>query len=100
MIVTKKHVATAVGTFALGLYLGLTPLAGAASPSQQECEANGGSFSRTNGTVTCTVVDPVGQSEASGGKSQSRDTSDAEKGNTTPKDKNATTSTGPGNSQG
>jgi hypothetical protein len=29
----------------------------AASPSQQQCEAQGGTFDRTNGQVTCVVVD-------------------------------------------
>ena len=97
MTLTKKRLVAAGGTFALGLYLGLTPLAGAASPSQEACT---GTFTKVKGTVTCTVIDPVGNSEVSGGKSQSRDTADAEQGNLTPKDKNATTSTGPGNSQG
>ena len=32
------------------------PSASAASPSQQECEKNGGTFDRNQGTVTCTFV--------------------------------------------
>ena len=68
----------------------------AASPSQQECEAAGGTFDRTNGTATCVVSDPVGNSEASGGKSQTRDKEDSAKGNITPKDP-ATCTSGPGN---
>jgi hypothetical protein len=90
----------AVATFSVGLAMGATMgLSGAASPSQTSCTEAGGTFTKVNGVVTCTVVDPVGNSEASGGKSQTRDTSDAEQGNLTPKNKNASTCTGPGNSK-
>ena len=86
------------------LLLGVAP-AFAASPSQLECEAAGGTFSRDGGTVTCVypvVSDPVGNSENSGGKSQTRDTQDTESSNGTlnnnPKHEEDTACSGPGNS--
>ena len=99
MLTTNRR-KLAVATFALGMGLGLsTGASSAASPSQAECEAAGGTFTKTNGTVTCTIVDPVGNSENSDGQSQTRDSSNTEQGNLTPKDKNPTTCTGPGNSK-
>jgi hypothetical protein len=35
----------------------LAPTTFAASPSQEQCEAQGGTFDRTNGTVTCTTTE-------------------------------------------
>ena len=32
------------------------PTAGAASPSERECVAQGGTFTRTQGTATCVIV--------------------------------------------
>ena len=40
--------------FAMAL---MAPAALAVSPSQQECEAQGGTFTRTQGTVSCVIVD-------------------------------------------
>jgi hypothetical protein len=45
------------------LAAGVAVPAFAASPSQQTCEASGGTFSRTNGEVTCTTH--VGNSDNS-----------------------------------
>jgi len=77
----------------------------AASPSQLECEAAGGTFDRTNGQVSCVypvVSDPVGNSERSGGKSQTVDTQETESSNGTlnnnPKHEETETCEGPGNS--
>jgi hypothetical protein len=81
----------AVASFGVG-----STSAWAASPSQQECEAAGGTFGKEQGTVTCTVKDPVGESEASGGKSQTRDVAEKDQGNITPKKGEPCTS-GPGN---
>ncbi len=76
----------------------------AISPSQQECEASGGTFSRDQGTVTCTfptVFDPVGNSEKSGGKSQETETNETKESNGTlknkPKNNDSSSCTGPGN---
>ena len=84
--------------------LGAAP-AFAASPSQTQCEAAGGTFDRTNGEVTCVypvVSDPVGNSERSGGKSQTVDTQTTETSNGTldnkPKHEQSDTCSGPGNS--
>ncbi|MDP3969595.1 MAG: hypothetical protein Q8Q02_15090 [Nocardioides sp.] len=89
---------------ALAMSLALSTSANAASPSQTECEASGGTFDRTQGTVTCTyptVSDPVGNSEKSGGKSQTVDTTEEEssKGtlNNKPKHEETSECTGPGN---
>lgn len=69
----------------------------AASPSQLECEAAGGTFVRDGGQVSCIVSDPVGNSENSGGKSQTRDDSTTSNGtlNNTPQKEECTS--GPGN---
>ena len=106
MKLSRTQTRLAIATFTVGLGMGLTmATSGAASPSQTECAAAGGTFAKSGGTVSCTfvTVDPVGNSESSGGQSQTRDTtsSDSEQGNLTPKDKNAPTSTctGPGNSK-
>ncbi len=87
------------------MLIGAAPAFGA-SPSQLECEAGGGTFSRDGGTVSCVypvVSDPVGNSENSGGKSQTRDTQETESSNGTlknkPKHEESTTCSGPGNSQ-
>jgi len=48
---------------AAALSVGLAAPALGASPSQQECEASGGTFSRVNGEVTCTTN--VGNSDNS-----------------------------------
>ena len=86
------------------LLIGVAP-AFAASPSQLECEAAGGTFDRSNGTVSCIypeVSDPVGNSENSGGKSQTVDTQETESSNGTlnnnPKHEETDTCEGPGNS--
>ena len=77
----------------------------AASPSQTQCENSGGTFSRDGGTVSCVypvVSDPVGNSERSGGKSQTVDTQETESSNGTlnnkPKHEETSTCEGPGNS--
>jgi hypothetical protein len=76
----------------------------AKSPSQTECEEAGGTFDRTQGTVTCTFVeeDPVGQSEASGGHSQTTTTTDEESSKGTlknePQHEETSECVGPGNS--
>ena len=85
--------------------LGAAPTAFAASPSQRECEAAGGTFDRTNGEVSCVypvVSDPVGNSERSGGKSQTVDTQETESSqgtlNNKPKYDKDESCSGPGNS--
>jgi hypothetical protein len=87
-----------------GVLTFLSSVAVAASPSQLQCEAAGGTFDRTNGEVTCTyppVEDPVGNSENSGGKSQSTTTTQEESSNGTlnnqPKHEESSECTGPGN---
>jgi hypothetical protein len=50
---------------------------------------------KDQGVITCTSSDPVGNSENSGGQSQSRDTSTTSQGNLTNKKNSCTT--GPGN---
>lgn len=76
----------------------------AASPSERDCEAAGGSFDRTGGQVSCTFVteDPVGNSENSGGQSQTNTTTDTTDSNGTlnnePQKTETSDCTGPGNS--
>ena len=100
MTLSRTQTRLAAVTFALGIGLGASMgMSSAASPSQTQCEAAGGTFTKTNGTATCTISDPVGNSESSDGRSQTRDSADSEQGNLTPKDKNATTCSGPGSSK-
>jgi hypothetical protein len=89
----KKAVVAAA--FGLGLLIGSAGAASAASPSQQQCEAAGGTFTKTNGSVSCVVSDPVGNSENSGGRSQTRDTDAGGQGNLN--NKETCTASGPGN---
>ena len=84
--------------------LGASP-AFAASPSETACTDAGGTFERVNGQVSCiypVVSDPVGNSENSGGKSQTVDTQDTETSNGTlnnkAKHEETATCEGPGNS--
>ncbi len=91
----KALVASALG---LGLLVGSAGAASAVSPSQEQCEAAGGTFTRTNGAVDCVVSDPVGNSENSDGKSQTRDTDAGGQGNLGNKETCA--ETGPGNQSG
>jgi hypothetical protein len=76
----------------------------AASPSEQECLEAGGTFDRTQGVVSCTfvTVDPVGNSENSGGHSQTRDTTEKDSSNGTlnndPQFEESSECSGPGNS--
>jgi hypothetical protein len=75
----------------------------AVSPSQRDCEAAGGTWDRTQGEVSCTFTtsDPVGNSENSGGKSQTVDSEETESSNGTlnnkPKHQESSECTGPGN---
>ena len=54
----------------------------AISPSQQQCEASGGTFDNQSGTKVCVLPpDPVGNSENSGGQSQENQTTTTGQGN-------------------
>ena len=76
----------------------------AISPSEQACIDSDGTWVKDGGTVSCTheTSDPVGNSESSGGKSQTRDTSETDSSNGTlnndPKFEEDASCTGPGNS--
>jgi hypothetical protein len=90
-------VSALVATFGLSAAL-------AASPSQTQCESAGGTFSRDGGQVSCTFTtsDPVGNSESSGGHSQTVDTTDQTTSNGTlnnrPQREHTSDCQGPGNS--
>ena len=73
-----KHLV--IGTATLAFIAWAATPALAASPSQLECEGAGGTYAKQNGTVSCTftTVDPVGNSENSGGKSQTSTSTDEE----------------------
>jgi hypothetical protein len=87
--------ALVAGALGLGFLIGSAGAASAVSPSEQQCEASGGEFTRTNGSVSCVTSDPVGNSENSGGKSQTRDTDEGGQGNLS--NKETCTASGPGN---
>jgi hypothetical protein len=79
-----RRLLVGLAALALTLSLGLTATL-AASPTQQQadCAAQGGTYEKVGGTVTCTiiVVDPVGNSESSGGHSQETTTTGGESTN-------------------
>jgi hypothetical protein len=82
---------------AVALVLGLAGFAsvtgaGAVSPSQQQCEADGGTFTRVNGTVTCIEETHVGNSE------NSQTTTDTTNGQGNIDNKTTSDCSGPGNS--
>jgi hypothetical protein len=88
-----------------GLVIAMTAAPGhAVSPSEENCTQNGGIWDRQQGEVSCTFVteDPVGQSEHSGGQSQSTTTNDTDSSNGTlqnePQHKDSSTCFGPGGS--
>ena len=102
MRILTSRTAAVLGTLTLGGFVALgSGLGHAASPSQTSCEAAGGTFFKVNGSVVCTftVVDPVGNSESSDGKSQTRDTTTKNGGQGNLSNKETTTSScvGPGN---
>lgn len=75
----------------------------AASPSQLDCEAAGGTFDRSQGTVTCVyppVTDPVGNGNAQSPPAQSTTTTETDESNGTlqndPHFSESSTCTGPG----
>jgi hypothetical protein len=85
---------TAVAALMMG---GLALSAGSAlaqSPSQQECEAQGGTFTRERGTVTCTTETNVGRSE----NSQTVTTTEESKGTLQNDPQFSESCAGPGNS--
>jgi hypothetical protein len=55
MSLSRKAAAILVG--GLLAIAGSAVPASAASPSQEQCEAQGGTFQRTNGQVECVIVD-------------------------------------------
>ena len=78
--------------------LGAAAPAFAASPSQQYCEdVLDGTFVRDGGTVSCTISDPVGNSENSDGKSQTRDDETTSNGTLNNRPKHQECTSGPGN---
>jgi hypothetical protein len=104
MRVTSTRAALAAGSLTLGIWAAVGGgMAYGASPSQTSCENSGGTFYKVNGTVYCTFTtsDPVGNSEASGGKSQTRDTTTTNTGQGNSGNKATSTSTcqGPGNAK-
>jgi hypothetical protein len=99
VIATLSVAALLVSASMAGWYGGV---ASAVSPSQQECEDAGGTFDRTQGTVSCTFEssEPVGNSGNSGGKSQTVDSTEEESSKGTlknqPQHEESSECTGPG----
>jgi hypothetical protein len=81
----------------LVLGLALVP-ALADSPSQQSCETSGGTFTRVQGKVTCVIEDPVGNSENSGGHSQTTTDQESSNGTLQNQPHHQDSCTGPGGS--
>ena len=68
------------------------------SPSEEECDARDGTFDRTRGVVTCVVLDPVGNSENSDGKSQATEEEESSNGTLNNRPHHEESCTGPGGS--
>jgi hypothetical protein len=74
------------------------PTASAESPSQQECEAAGGEFQRTQGTVSCVIVEEETAGNAPEESSARRVTTEettSGQGNIDNKEEETTTCEGP-----
>ena len=93
-----KYAKLMVFLIVLSISLFIAPAAFADSPSQQNCEASGGTFDRTQGTVSCTILDPVGNSESSGGHSQSTTQEESSNGTLQNQPHHQESCTGPGGS--
>ena len=95
----RNVIMLSAAALAMGVMLGAGP-AGAKSPSQQDCEDAGGTFTREKGTVTCTMetTTNVGNSP----NSQTVTITDVEESKGTfqnaPKHQESSTCSGPGNS--
>ncbi len=85
-----KHIAGIIVAIVMGAGMALPVLA--ASPSQTQCEASGGTFTKVNGTDTCTSTTHVGNST----NSATATSTDSGQGNTG--NKTTSTCSGPGNS--
>lgn len=72
----------------------------AASPSQRECEAAGGTYTKVNGTVSCefTTTENVGNSPNSQTTTSSSEESSQGTLNNTPKHEESSVCAGPGGS--
>lgn len=68
------------------------------SPSERDCEAAGGTFTRVQGKVTCVIEDPVGNSENSGGHSQTTTDEESSNGTLQNQPHHEESCTGPGGS--
>ena len=88
-----RRICLTLGTSAILVAGGVAGPAFAVSPSERDCE---GTFDRTRGEVSCTVVDPVGNSEKSPqDRSQTRDKEETGQGNLSNKEQDCVS--GPGN---
>jgi hypothetical protein len=100
----RHTIGAVLSALALSAALLAAAPANAASPSERDCESAGGIFSRDGGQVSCTftVEDPVGNSENSGGQSQSTTDTDTTESNGTlnnkPQKEETSECTGPGGS--
>lgn len=79
--------------FALLLFMPTAALA--VSPSERNCA---GTFDRVNGQVSCTIEDPVGNSENSGGHSQTTTEEESSNGTLQNRPHHQESCTGPGGS--
>ena len=70
----------------------------AESPSERDCDAENGTFSRIQGEVSCVTVDPVGNSENSDGKSQTTVDDESSNGTLNNRPHHEESCTGPGGS--
>jgi hypothetical protein len=91
---TRIILALSIMLLVLGMF---APASLAISPSEQECIDSGGEWERDGGTVSCTYSDPVGNSENSGGKSQTRDKEESSKGTLKNDPQHECEESGPGN---
>lgn len=94
----RHTIGAVLSTLTLSAVVLAAPTANAVSPSQQACEDAGGTFTRSGGQVSCIIEDPVGNSENSGGHSQTTLDTESSNGTLNNKPKHEEDCTGPGNS--
>jgi hypothetical protein len=83
---------------ALGLVAFGPTVALAVSPSEQQCTASGGTFTKENGTVICTTSSTSNVGNSPNSQTTTTSTETTGQGNTGNKTTNTSTCSGPGNS--
>jgi hypothetical protein len=95
-----KSIVTAFTLACLSLSVFGTNAALAISPSEQQCISNGGTFTKENGTDTCTFSSTTNVGNSPNSQTTTTTDTTSGQGNTGNKTTNTSTCSGPGNSTG